>query len=507
MQTKDQIIEVYGPQLGELAWHSLHVDSRLDAMSEHHATSILRVVTDHDLRPDDRPIRILEVGAYAHHGAHRAAAALGGASVAHDVSPASLRIGLDGARAAGFGADATLVAGDFHDLPFETDYFDVVFCASSIHHTFRPWRVLRDMIRVLRPGGALRLENEPVGRALCFYGFRGNRTESRTAFESELERRGLMQTLSSPIPGSRSESLFGMIENDRIPLDMILDALTAEGEVASIRLLPQRADFEQRIMDLPRDADLEANLAAMLLDEIAAVRPGLTEHDRLLGIRLPGTDEIWRLSYQVAPYVRRLASLSGQEAAFESARLFGAELQATILKLGAGEPAARMFRRQLAVHGKVFDDLPVLPGVRLDLNAQSIPAIGSGDPASLRHVYPAGEWEPHLEDNGLRTMLNVGQRSRIVLPGLPSAAMLLLRFYAVAAEEPYRVGLRLRDGSEIASLLVVQSESLLLRELVPRGCAELFIETRAPNGEPVDRPGHVRLGVGRLIPVEGVAAD
>jgi SAM-dependent methyltransferase len=418
------------------------------------------------------------------------------------VSPASLRVGLDGASAVGIGADATLVAGDFHDLPFNTGYFDVVFCASSIHHTFRPWRVLQEMLRVLRPGGVLQLENEPIGRALCFYGFRSNREEAFTPFETELARRGSLSTFSSPVPGSRPEALFGMIENDRIPLDMVLSILTDEGEIALLLLRPHLGEFEQRILALPRDIDLEASLAMLLLAEIQAVRPALTERDRLLGARLPETDDVWRLSYQVAPRLRCLIGLSGREAEDETTRLFGAALQATIVKRGSGRPASEMFRRQLSMQDRVFNDLPTLPGVWLHLTAQPIPAIESDDLTALSTVYPTEEWEPYREQHGLLSMLNLGPRSRIALPGLPSAAMLLLRFYAVAADHPYRVSLWSWDGIEIASVLVAQSESFLIRELVPEGCAEVFIETRTLDGETLCLPRHVRLGVGRLIPID-----
>jgi SAM-dependent methyltransferase len=501
MPTRNEIIEVYGPQLGELAWHSLHVDTRLATMSEQHAASILRVVEHCRLKPAGRPIRILEVGAYAHYGAHRAAAALGGESVAHDVSPASLRVGLDGAHAAGLLPETTLVAGDFHDLPFSTGYFDVVFCASSIHHTFRPWRVLHEMMRVLRPGGALQLENEPIGRALCFYGFRSNREAAYSPFEAELARRGSLYTFSSPFPGSRPEILFGMIENERIPLDMVLDTLVAEGEIESLQLLPLLGEFERRILALPRDADLEASLATLLLTEIEAVQPALTERDRLLGVRLPERDDVWRLSYQAAPRLRRLTGLAGPEAERETVRLFGAALQATVVKHGVASPAAQMFRRQLSLQDWVYNDLPSLPGVCLHLDAQPIPAIETEDLAALAGVYPPDNWEPHREDNGLFSMLNLGARCRITLPALPSEAMLLLRFYAVAADQPYRASLQASDKAEIVSLLVAQSESHLLRELVPPGCSELFIETRTLDGEPVSLPRHIRLGVGRLIPV------
>jgi SAM-dependent methyltransferase len=217
---------------------------------------------------------------------------LRGVSVVHDVSPVSLRLGLEGARAAGIDIDATLVVGDFHDLPFSTEYFDIVFCASSIHHTFRPRRVLREMLRVIRRGGALQLENEPIGRALSFYGFRSNRQTEFTPFEVELARRGSLFTFSSPFPGSRREFLFGMIENDSIPLDMVLNTLTNDGDITSLQLMPVVGEFESRILALPRNFDLEGSLATLLLAEIQAVRTALTKTDRLLGARLPETEEV-----------------------------------------------------------------------------------------------------------------------------------------------------------------------------------------------------------------------
>lgn len=501
MHRKDQIIDSYGPQLGELVWHSLHVDNRIAGMSEQHAASILAVVEQCQLKPKVRPIRILEIGAYAHFGAHQAAAALGGISVTHDISPTSLRVGLKGAKDAGIHPEATLVAGDFHDLPFETGYFDVVFCASSIHHTFRPWRVLKEALRSLRPGGVLQLENEPIGRALSFYGFRSNRRERFTPFEAELARRGSLFTFASPFPGSRPEILFGMIENDRIPLDLVVDTLSGEGRVASLQLRPQRGEFERLILDLPRDSDLEGSLANFLLAEVLAVRPLLTKRDRLLGAKLPGADEVWRLSYQTAPRLRQLPDLDSPERENHIANLFGAALRATVIKHGDGVPAVEMFRRPLPKESQVYNDLPTLPGLRLLLTEQPIPAIESSDLAALREVYPANDWEPCQEQNGICSMLNLQPRSRIVLPQLHNSAMLLLRFYAVQAAEPYRASLLLPSGNELSSVLVAQSESFLLRELVPQNCATLSIEVKTLEGHPLDLPRHIRLSVGRLIPI------
>ena len=44
---------------------------------------------------------------------------------------------------------------DAHDLPFADDTFDVVVCANTFHYFTHPEQVLREVRRVLRPGGRL----------------------------------------------------------------------------------------------------------------------------------------------------------------------------------------------------------------------------------------------------------------------------------------------------------------------------------------------------------------
>src|SRR5262249_39329672 len=144
---------------------------------------------------------------------------------------AALRAGRDAARAEGLRASPRLVAADFHDLPLSGRQFDVVFVASSLHHTRAPDRVLREIWRVLRPGGLVLVQNEPCARLACFHRFRSNRPDGYTALERFLDDQGLLRTVSSPFPGSRPEELFGMVENDRIPVELFRDELRAGGEI------------------------------------------------------------------------------------------------------------------------------------------------------------------------------------------------------------------------------------------------------------------------------------
>ena len=508
-QYSEQIISFYGPQLGELVWHSINVDDRITSMSELHADEIL-LAAQHcrpipDTRP--RPIRILEVGAYAHYGAHKAASSLGGVSVAHDISPSSLRVGLERAKAAGIAdieAMSTLVAGDFHNLPFNTGYFDVVFCASSVHHTYRPREVINEMLRVIRKGGVLYLQNEPVGRIISFYGFSSNRHDQFTEFEAELNRRGSLLTLASPFPGARPERLFGMTENEHIPLDLILETLTKSGEIVHCNLTPQVGDFENKILAMADagDEDLETSLATFLLGEIQAVKPMLTERDLLLGIKLPEINEIWQLSYRAAPELRKLVSLSDHEREHQIARLFGAALQAIVVKTRECQESKELFRRELFIEAGVFNDLPSLPGICLQLSAQVMPGIEDRDLTALANIYTPEDWEAYHEEIGIRVFLNLNPRCRIILPSQPSPAILLLRFFAVEGPRPYRVNLYLKDETLLSSLIVTQSESLLFREVVQEYYTEVFLETGDLSYKPMSLPRHIRVMVCRLIPIK-----
>jgi SAM-dependent methyltransferase len=53
------------------------------------------------------------------------------------------------------------VIGDFERLPFSDCTFDVVFCAAALHHAPDLTRMLRDVLRVLKPSGRLVAVNEP----------------------------------------------------------------------------------------------------------------------------------------------------------------------------------------------------------------------------------------------------------------------------------------------------------------------------------------------------------
>lgn len=74
-----------------------------------------------------------------------------------DYAPAMCRVADQKAERAGVRGRVRYVAGDSEHLPFADGSFDVVTCSNSFHHYPHQQKVIKDMRRVLRPGGRLML--------------------------------------------------------------------------------------------------------------------------------------------------------------------------------------------------------------------------------------------------------------------------------------------------------------------------------------------------------------
>ncbi|MEU4729736.1 methyltransferase domain-containing protein [Streptomyces sp. NPDC023588] len=116
-------------------------------------------VAEFGLRPGDR---VLDAGC----GTGRALSALRAA-----VGPTGLVLGADltpqmltAAQEAGRGAQAALLLADVARLPLRDEVLDAVFAAGLIAHLPDPEANLRELARVVRPGGRLALFH-PIGRA------------------------------------------------------------------------------------------------------------------------------------------------------------------------------------------------------------------------------------------------------------------------------------------------------------------------------------------------------
>ncbi|WP_369256119.1 class I SAM-dependent methyltransferase [Streptomyces sp. R35] len=116
-------------------------------------------VTEMGLREGDR---VLDAGCGTGRALPPLRAAVGASGVAlgADLTPAML----EAAVRAGRDRDGQLLLADVSALPLRTASLDAVFGAGLIAHLPNPAENLRELARVVRPGGALALFH-PIGRA------------------------------------------------------------------------------------------------------------------------------------------------------------------------------------------------------------------------------------------------------------------------------------------------------------------------------------------------------
>lgn len=493
------------PQLGEIAWHAFAADETVATVSTEHAERLAAVLKSHASIEIDQA-RILEVGAYRHFTGYIIERDFPVEVTLTDISSNALLDGLSSARKNGLNSRPRLVASDFHDLPFSDGYFDVVFVASSIHHSLRPEVVLNELFRVLSPGGTLIVENEPCRREFCFYQFRSNREDSFTPFEHYLLEQGLLRTISSPFWGSRPEQLFGMVENDKIPLQLFRSIFSQQAEVKEFVLdyAPQLGPLENWLLTLdPASTDIYDSICSRLRAEFELASKHFGVQDRLLGYSLPTECHLYSVAERAARALK-LMQLEDRDRDVEMANLFGAALTTILRKNtnGSHHRGSEPFRRPLIQDNEVWQEISSNAGVGPLLGRNLLPDIYRRENAEqLAAWFPLSDWDIVPEEIGTNSLINKGALSRIKVGELESDAILLIRFYAVVNDSgPYKVVVR--NGNQILDeQVIVLPESRLSRSLVRSGPTNILIEIFDLNGNHQPLYGCLHLGVCQLITI------
>jgi SAM-dependent methyltransferase len=460
------------PILGEFAWHSLTADARLLQVSEDHYRLVAGLLNDAGAQSVSKA-RVLEIAAYAHITGYMLRGRLGARADLLDISPSTLRLGRRLAREQGLATDGTTcVAGDFHELPYEDDQFDVVYICSALHHTWRWQRVVSEMLRVLAPGGILFLENEPCRRHFCHYRFRANRPERFGDLERALDRLGILRTVAEPFPSTRPETLFGMVENQSIPIASLCAALAAKCAPLAITVNPEicMGPLEHELIDrIGEGADTCARwLTSELAGRVEQANRAITEADKGMGFSLPTPDEIAKLCGST---VRALIELPADRGSADfrigMAEIFGASVQMTLRKKGARRvlPGARL-RRDYPTQDEVVCAFPPNVARLLDPGSALLPDIQSSPLSVLEDTFPAGDWHIRISPDGLRDLSPATARPSFTIPVPRSGPLLVVvRLYVAVEGSPFRIALWDESG-ELAGFDAYRADSLLLSPVV-----------------------------------------
>lgn len=491
------LVKDYQALVGECAWHSLTVDPTLKKVSDDHYTHIVNSLQHYGRLVHGQKLRILEVASYAHTTGYRLQEEQGCDVTLFEISAKALELGRRMAKADGIAAQPRLVAGDFHVLPFEANSFDVVYICSAIHHTWKYDVVISELQRVLAPGGLLLVLNEPCHRQCCFYGFRTNRPTGFTKFESILNDLGILRTFAEPYLGSRPETLFGMIENQAMPLQHLLELFNSTTRIVDLVLTPETCLGElERSWIENRHLDSES-LANIIERDLVERRVEALQHfDEMakgMQFNLPELSQLQPLAQEVARALCKLPPESdGRQFRIGLSEIFGAAVQ-----LVAEKPAGQVHRPEKDLREAFEEKDGIIYAFdsrirRLLLHDSSVvPDIQIASEKEIAQFFPPDCWQycARIADEGSRivTLALVAQSGRIIIPGGQRPLLIVLRYSCVVPEHRH-VRIRIRQlERELYLQKLWQFESLLWVAVLPSTSdptvLDVVREVVAPNGE------------------------
>lgn len=472
----EQIIQKYSPIIGEFVWHSLTSDPNIIPDSNIHYDRITECIK----KWSKKPIRnILEVASYAHITGYKLQQTLNAEVTLFDISASALKLGRKTALEQGYEQIPELITGDFHDLPFENCSFDLVYIASAIHHTEQYTTVIKELQRVLTPEGLLIILNEPYQREACFYKFRCNRSYALTSFEKQLKELGLLRTIAEPHPGSRDEALFGMIENQQIPLRKFLSTLSTNCEIDEVK-----TNYETHIGPLERqwltwanDRKISPSLLAIHIEKhlnkkINSARQAIEEVAIGLDFSVPNKKEIKEMSQHIAlklnscpqdtdslPYEQHLSELFGGS-------VFVVGHKKTSLELPIPPPHKPSLNTYSLKDGVRMCFIGKIPNF-LNQEYSILPKLQIDQIKKIHKIFPKSDWIIRKEDNGFTALTPTSKTAKIILPPSRSNYLILLRInFSLPKDHCFYQFKIFNNSQQIYEYSVFREDAILYREIV-----------------------------------------
>lgn len=506
-QETEYLLERFSAQIGELAHHQLTHDAKIIETTDWYYGLLKAVLNRNPLPQNRKPPRYLEIACYRHILGYMLARDRGFESTQFDINDRDLEIGRETAIGLGYPDNVERVAGDFHDLPFADNYFDLVMISASIHHTRRPQRIIAEAMRVLTDKGLFYCQREPCERLFCFYKFNANRPAQHTPFEAHLQKRDILRIISSPYPGARNAEMFGRVENDRIPLELYYDVFNQYGKVKEQVLyhdgLLTRIDkkiLEKANLSEARLASYINELITKEMDSAAAI---FSEQDHLLGYSLPTETEIISMAERTAaalkarPFNKR--STEWQKA---MVKIFGGSLR-FVVERRRSEQSRNMerFRRSCKTVNNVSLDDEVYKKSGLCFWDKLLPDIQTADEAVLEASFPSEHWCNSVHDNGIRMMVSKTSTPLIKIL-LPEPGIAVMRYRVVVDERLPVAKLHIfYKEQKVLDTIFVQSEDRMLRFVYDQNSSDIRFQLTDLEGVLALDTARIRVSILQCIPI------
>ena len=505
IKTSD-VLERFSAQIGELAQHHLSHDEKIIETTDWYYGFLTAVLNRNpEIQQRIQP-RYLEIACYRHILGYKLAKDRGFESTQFDISDRDLNIGREIALEHGFPDTVDRVAGDFHDLPFADNYFDLVMISASIHHTRTPDKIIEEAMRVLTNGGLFYCQREPCERLFCFYAFNANRPAQYTAFEAHLQNKDLMRLVSSPYPGARNAEMFGRVENDHIPLELYYDLFNRHGVVLEQVLyhdgLLTKMDkkiLEQCDLD---ESSLSKYIADLIIHEMELAEPLLSEQDQLLGYSLPNVTEINSLAEKTATALKECPS-NTQSLEWQKAmvKIFGGSLRFVVERRRSetGRGIEKYRRNCEPINGVQLDDA-VYKNSGLLFWDKLLPDLQNAESNQYETFFPIEHWSA-AEQKEIRTMVSKSS-TPILKIQLGESALAVMRYQVTVDNRLPVARLKIKYGEqEILSQVFAQSEDRMLRFVYQPAISEVQFELYDLDGNPLKDANRIRISIFQCIPI------